>query len=195
MLPRATRLVNRARSESDPAASTSAPFRSSAPGIVARPAARGLALERDLDAYHATLPGWYVQRNHADRERGKRGEPDYTAIPCRTVHGSHRVVVFDAKSTKAARWAVSLLAPHQAAAFQRITDLGHTAGVYLRLGTGPNAGDWWLPWSDLAEGWRAFYRERVTFYPVPRWKVEGMDWPATVERIRWPSNGIEGGRA
>lgn len=177
MLPRPTRTVNRAR--------TRAPTTPGQPSGLPR----GFALERELDAFHATLTGWHVQRNYADPARGRKGQPDYTAVPAvgepwthasgRTYYAAAPVVLFDAKSTFRDRWPISLLAPHQAVAFQRIADLGHVAGVYLRV----PSGDWWLPWADLAEGWRGYYAGREAFYPVPRWRVEGMNWPATVARI------------
>lgn len=144
-------------------------------------AARGAGLEADLDAFHRTLPGWYVMRNLADRSKGKRGEPDYTAIPgFRTPGFANGVVMFDAKSTRAARWPISLLAQHQAVAFARLSALGHQAGVYLRLGSGENAGDWWLPWSDLDAGWNTWWTKRETFYPTPTRRIVGMDWTRAV---------------
>lgn len=118
-------------------------------------------------------------RNLADREKGKKGEPDYTGIPAPSTGHMH-VVMFDAKSTRAGQWPISLLAQHQAVAFTRITALGHTAGVYLRLGSGENAGDWWLPWYDLADGWNAWWTKRETFYPVPTRRIVGMDWTRAV---------------
>jgi len=166
MLPRKPGAVNarRRRPSSEP--------------ILRAPGPRGLPLEHDLEVFHRTLPGWYVTRNLADREKGKKGEPDYTAIPAFLT--PHRVVLFDAKSTRAEQWPISLLAQHQAVAFARITALGHAAGVYLRLGSGANAGDWWLPWADLAEGWNAWWTKRETFYPVPTRRIVGMDWTRAV---------------
>jgi hypothetical protein len=181
MLPRKPGAVNarRRRPSSEP--------------ILRAPGPRGLPLEHDLEVFHRTLPGWYVTRNLADRSKGKRGEPDYTGIPSvygagfscemgdasRLVRG-RPVVMFDAKSTRDARWPISLLAQHQAVAFSRITALGHQAGVYLRLGTGPDAGDWWLPWADLAEGWNAWWTKRETFYPTPTRRIVAMDWTRAV---------------
>jgi len=175
MLPRKPSAVNarRRRPSSEP--------------ILRAPGPRGLPLEHDLEVFHRTLPGWYVMRNLADREKGKKGEPDYTAIPdCRWIDDPEfcmrrvGVVMFDAKSTRAARWPISLLAQHQAVAFARITALGHQAGVYLRLGSGPNAGDWWLPWADLADGWNVWWTKQETFYPVPTRRIVGMDWTRAV---------------
>lgn len=151
-----------------------------ATGIVARKVAapRGSELENDLAKFHRTLPGWYVTRNLADRAKGKKGEPDYTAIP--PYLSPHKVVMFDAKSTRVGQWPISLLAQHQAVAFARMCALGHQAGVYLRLGSGPNAGDWWLPWADLDAGWNAWWTKRETFYPVPTRRIVAMDWTRAV---------------
>jgi hypothetical protein len=170
MLPRTPAIVN----PYDPACSVGTPetpvVTTGLPRLSA--VASGAALEADLNRFHATLSGWYVQRNYADRERGKKGAPDFIGLP--TPPG--RAVLFDAKSTRQPRWPISLLAPHQATAFERLTSVGHTAGVYLRLGSGPNMGDWWLPWGELCEGWRAYWQDRVTYYPTPRVRVTGMDW-------------------
>lgn len=181
-IPAAAVVANRRRQSAEPI------LRSSAP--------RGVALENDLDAFHRTLIGWYVMRNLADRAKGKKGEPDFTAIPATPITPSEwthasgttyyrldaipRVVMFDAKSTKAEKWPISLLAQHQAVAFARLSALGHTAGVYLRLGSGPDAGDWWLPWADLAEGWNDWWTRKQTFYPTPTRRIVAMDWTRAV---------------
>lgn len=134
----------------------------------------GAALERDLDAFHRHLRGWYVQRNHAQDRRAK-GPPDYIAI------GRDSAVLFDAKSSATDRWSVHLCKPHQAHALDRFDDAGGHAAIYLRLASG----DLWVPWPRIRERWRTWYALGVTAHVT---RADGIalvecDWPHAVRRL------------
>jgi Holliday junction resolvase len=131
----------------------------------------GAALERDLDAFHRDLRGWYVQRNHAQDRRAK-GPPDYLAVQ------SGVAVLFDAKSSATKRWSVHLCKPHQAAALDRFDTAGGHAALYLRLSTG----DVWVPWSRARDEWRRWYSRGVAAYLDDRHgvAVANCDWTAAL---------------
>lgn len=116
----------------------------------------GDALETDLVNAHLGFADWYVHQNHPRVLRGQpvgKGPPDFIAIG----PGGARVL-FDAKSTTGARWPVSNLLPHQAAAFDLFTRAGGTAGVYLRT----SEGDCWIPWATLRPLWQDHWQRRGT---------------------------------
>jgi hypothetical protein len=106
----------------------------------------GKALEDDLARFHATQSA-YIQKNHPDVDRGKKGAPDFLALVSGTA------ILFDAKACKAERWSVHLLKPHQANAFDRFMQAGGIAAIYLRF----PSGDRWLPWPHVRERWRSWY--------------------------------------
>lgn len=108
----------------------------------------GANLEADLDRYHLTLQadGWYAHKKWPKGPQRKKGPPDYLL-----VSPTARPVLFDAKSTKAAHWPVSLLSAHQYADLSRFTGL---AAIYLRL----PSGDRWVPFSLIAPRWLRVFR-------------------------------------
>lgn len=129
--------------------------------------AAGAALERDLDAFHVSLVGWYVQRNYP-RDRRSKGAPDYTAL------GDGCPVLFDAKSSQGVTWSLHLLKPHQAQALDAWHAAGGLAGIYVRLADG----DMWIMWRDIRARWRRWYvsgkADRLTI--MDGVIVHGCDW-------------------
>lgn len=139
--------------------------------------ASGAALERDLDRFHATLKGWYVQRNHP-KDRRTKGPPDYLAIGSVRLLGDPMArpvaVLFDAKASRAERWSVHLLKPHQAQAFDAFEAAGGVAGVYLRT----SEGDAWIAWPDIRPLWRRWYSMGVSAHVEisAGFRCDGGDW-------------------
>lgn len=133
--------------------------------------AAGAALERDLDRFHATLKGWYVQRNHP-KDRRTKGPPDYLAL------GHGLALLFEAKACGSARWSVHLLKPHQAQAFDAFEVAGGVAGLYLRTADG----DAWIAWPDARWRWRRWYSMGVAAYltRADGFVCDGGDWCAAV---------------
>jgi hypothetical protein len=134
-------------------------------------ARNGASLEADLDRYHLTLVerGWYVHRKWPAGPQRKVGPPDYLL-----VSPTGHPVLFDAKSTKAPRWPVSLLSAHQYADLSRFTGL---AAIYLRLPTG----DRWVTMDELGPLWREWW---TTKNPVHLTATSGrpaaLDWASYV---------------
>ena len=136
--------------------------------------AAGAALERDLDRFHATLKGWYVQRNHPKDYRTK-GPPDYLAL--RGV-----AVLFDAKNSGGDHWSLHLLKPHQAIALDQFANAGGISALYLRLATG----DVFVPWSKVTPRWRTWYatRQADRLTAADGVAVFGCDWTRALDSLR-----------
>lgn len=141
------------------------------PAAQASAARNGASLEADLDRFHLTLTaaGWYRHRKWPRGPQRKKGPPDYLLVSPRRVP-----VLFEAKSTRAARWAVSLLDSHQYADLRAFHGV---AGVYMRL----PSGDRWLPFDIVAPVWLGWYRAGLTgaaasFGSDDGYPVVGCDW-------------------
>lgn len=131
----------------------------------------GANLESDLDRYHLTLQadGWYAHKKWPKGPQRKKGPPDYLL-----VSPAGRPVLFDAKSTKATRWPVSLLSAHQYADLSRFPGL---AGVYLRLPTG----DRWVTMDDLGPLWREWWTTKSPVYlTATSGRPVALDWASYV---------------
>lgn len=128
----------------------------------------GKALEDDLARFHATVSAAYIQKNHPDVDRGKKGAPDFVALL------SGCAVLFDAKASKSERWSVHLLKPHQANAFDRFNAAGGMSAIYLRF----PSGDRWLSWPLVRERWRTWYALGKPQYveSTEGVAVVGCDW-------------------
>ena len=137
-------------------------------------ARNGARLEDELIAFHGRRTDWWTQRNYPET-RGQRvigrGAPDFFAWHPSTG----KAVLFDAKSTTAKRWPVSLLAPHQFAALKHFPGI---AGLYLRT----SEGDAWVPLGVVEPLWRVWWSTKVdgTLTRADGIAVVGMDWTACV---------------
>lgn len=112
----------------------------------------------------------------------RKGQPDYL------VSWRNLDVVADAKSTTAARWALSNLEAHQAEFFDAWARTGdrHRAGIILSLHP-PGGGQsvWWVDWSQLGPVWRRWNSGHAQVGDASlslAWleeharRVVGMDW-------------------
>lgn len=145
----------------------------------------GQAWEDKLDAMHThylnvgvevdrVLPPFRILRRNKDGSLVIRftgsGIPDYVA----NVRGW--TVRFDAKSTEKAVFTLALLTADQAGALTRNGRRDrHLSGIVAHTAVG----DFWIPWSRLAEPWRLHAEGRGPASVDPAAvgvRIDGADW-------------------
>lgn len=85
-----------------------------------------------------------------------KGPPDF--LGC--LAGG-RSIVFDAKEVSAPTFAFANLAPHQADAFDSVTEMGGIAAIAIQWMNGHViVGRSWVPWSSLSEDYRRWRTEK-----------------------------------
>jgi hypothetical protein len=91
-------------------------------------------------------------------------------------------VLFDAKSTEADRWPVSLLKAHQAVSLDDHAKAGGVSGLLIRFRSRGEAVDRWLPWADVRERFWGWWDTKVgaDVYPHEGVGLVECDWVAAL---------------
>lgn len=150
-----------------------------------RAQAMELQLELQHRAYRAEGLAWVRKTEPAVKAVGGvlkyvgKGPPDFIGF----IADGGRGVVFDAKSTRAARWQYKWLKDHQARDLGEALDVGAHAFLVIKYGGGPL---FMLPWSMLREEWWAWRKATGTTVSIADddhrlVPLDGADWLATLE--------------